>query len=151
VITDAMARPIITDFTTMSASMNMLHGDKSRGRLWACTMAGGEDVATGVGVVAGAVTSLATTGVAAGAVAGGSAGGAATAGGVEVDGVEGVVVAAADGVLGVVASGVSTVTDGGLVGAGCVLSCAAATAMPASIEAIAIPASLETFENVGRR
>ena len=107
-----MARPIITDFTTMSASMNMLHGDRSRGRLWACTMAGGEDVATGVGVVAGAVTSLATTGVAAGAVAGGSAGGAAAAGGVEVGGVDGAVVAAADGVLGVVAAGVSTVADG---------------------------------------
>ena len=59
-MTEAKARPIITAFTTMSASMNMLHGDRSRGSLWACTMAGGEDVATGVAAgVPGAVTSLA--------------------------------------------------------------------------------------------
>ena len=35
VTTEAKARPIITDFTTMSASMNIFHGDRSRGRLWA--------------------------------------------------------------------------------------------------------------------
>ncbi len=59
VMTEAMARPIITDFTTMSAAMNMLHGDRSRGRLWACTIGAGEVVATGAAAVEpGAVTSL---------------------------------------------------------------------------------------------
>jgi hypothetical protein len=59
--------------------------------------------------------------------------------------------AVADGVLGDVAPGASLVADGTAFGAGCALSCAPATAMPASSEAIAKPASLETFENVGRR
>src|SRR5512147_1317372 len=33
VSTDAKARPIITAFTTMSAAMNMPHGERSRGSL----------------------------------------------------------------------------------------------------------------------
>ena len=42
VTTEAKTRPIITDFTTMSASMNIFHGDRSRGRLSAPTMGVGE-------------------------------------------------------------------------------------------------------------
>ncbi len=140
-------------------------------------MAVGDVVATGVAAIAGAVTSLATSGVvdAAGVLVlvggegeavDGVTSGAATVAGVEVaEGVDGVVVAAAadggeeglaaDGgvaVTGAVADGVlGNVAAGAWLVAGCALSCASATAMPASSEAIAKPASLETFENVGRR
>ena len=62
-------RPIITAFTTMSASMNMLHGDRSRGSFSAWTMAVGDGAAGVAAGGPGAVTSLATPGVA-GAVGG---------------------------------------------------------------------------------
>jgi hypothetical protein len=57
VTTEAKISPIMTDFTTRSACMNMLHGDKSRGSLWASTLAMGVgDAAAGAGVIAGAST-----------------------------------------------------------------------------------------------
>jgi hypothetical protein len=138
VMTEAIARPIITDFTTMSAAMNMLHGDRSRGRLWACTMGAGEVVATGAAAgVPGAVTSL-TAGAADSA---GGAVGWVGAGLAAVSGVVGVGEAVADGVAagetagaigGVVAAGAAddgafggadwSAAGGAVVGAGCVLS-----------------------------
>src|SRR6186713_2532698 len=65
VSTDAKARPIITAFTTMSAAMNMPHGERSRGSLraksgefeaWAVageSTAGGAAVGAAAGFVAG--------------------------------------------------------------------------------------------------
>jgi hypothetical protein len=141
-------------------------------------MAGGAVVATGDAAVAGAATPLATPGAVApevvesvdGGGVDGAASGAAAVAGAEVEGVDGVVVvavadggeaglvsAAGDGNVGAVGVvvdgglGASLVAGGGVAAAGCALSCAAVTAMPASSEAIVSPASLETFENVGRR
>ena len=80
VTSEADINPIITAFTTTSAAMNMLHGDKSCGR-FACgtpvVAAVGTATAVGVGVATGgdgtfscegAVTSYAAGGVAGGAV-----------------------------------------------------------------------------------
>src|SRR5690349_6686024 len=57
VSTDAKARPTITAFTTMSAAMNMPHGDRSRGSLSAMSgeLAAGTfaGVATAGGAAAG--------------------------------------------------------------------------------------------------
>jgi hypothetical protein len=144
--------------------MNMFHGDRSRGRLWAATIGAGELVATVGGAgVPGAVTSLV-------------AGEAASAAGVVVgaaSAAEGAVVALGVGVVsdaagdvvpvcgsvaagaGVAAGGVDVALGIGLadslaeeggVGAGGVLSCATAPASPPSVSINAIPASLEAFE-----
>ena len=64
VSTDAKARPTITAFTTMSAAMNMPHGERSRGSLSAMS---GE-------LVTGPVAGMATAG---GAAAGADCGAAA--------------------------------------------------------------------------
>jgi hypothetical protein len=64
VSTDAKARPTITAFTTMSAAMNMPHGERSRGSLRAKS---GEFEAW---AVTGESTAGATAGAAAGFVAG---------------------------------------------------------------------------------
>jgi hypothetical protein len=81
----------------------------------------------------------AVSGVVGKAVAAGAVGGEATgaAGGVVAAG------AADEGALGVV---VWLAAGGAVVGAGCVLSWASAAARPASVNAKAKPASLETFE-----
>src|SRR5262245_13674070 len=71
VSTDAKARPTITAFTTISAAMNMPHGERSRGSLSATS---GE-------LAAGAVAGESTAGGVAGGAAAGSVAGVATAGG----------------------------------------------------------------------
>src|SRR6186997_3317104 len=72
VSTDAKARPTITAFTTISAAMNMPHGDRSRGSLSAMS---GELAA---GPAAGVATAAAS--VAAGAAEFGISGGVAGTG-----------------------------------------------------------------------
>jgi hypothetical protein len=161
----------------MSASMNIFHGDRSRGRLWAEIMGAGEVVATGAGAGApGAVTSLAA-GAAAGvitapgaegevvapgaAVAAESAGVGVAACGSEAagpgSGAGGVDVALGGGLAGgngagVVAAGLAgSLAEEGVVGAGGVFSCAVATAKPPSVNTNAIPASLEAFKYCERR
>ncbi len=63
VSTDASSKPIITNFTMMSADMNMPHGVKSRG-----SSAGATSVALGGGAGDGAVSAgVAGEGEAAGA------------------------------------------------------------------------------------
>src|SRR4029079_1807490 len=81
VSTDAKARPTITAFTTMSAAMNMPHGERSRGSLraksgefeaWAVTgeSPAGATAGAGAGLVTGDRTQAARAGAAAGFVAG---------------------------------------------------------------------------------
>src|SRR5262245_31943611 len=78
VSTDAKARPIITAFTTISAAMNIPHGERSRGSLsamsgaFAAWAAAGESTADGVtaGVAAGAAGAACSTAGDGGAAAG---------------------------------------------------------------------------------
>src|SRR5690349_23343037 len=85
VTTDAKARPIMTALTTMSAAMNMLHGDKSRGRCAASTE-------WGVGAAGAAAPGSPSVGNSTGVMTAGSDGAGAAAAGAAVDasGAEGV-------------------------------------------------------------
>src|SRR5215470_13587800 len=104
VTSDAKARPIITAFTTMSALMNMPHGDRSCGSSAALTSGrlGGATAGAGAATVGAAG---AADGVA-GAAVGVAAAVGATAGAVTLGVAAGVTTVGAAGVAGAVTAGV---------------------------------------------
>src|SRR6185369_16131457 len=80
VSTEAKARPTITVFTTMSAAMNMPHGERSRGSVTRASGTGTAGVAFGIGTAGAAAFGAGATAdgaVKPGAASAGAAGAAA--------------------------------------------------------------------------